>query len=42
MKLYKLDSAKTSDDGTIELDDETIAHGDEARLAITGGTHASM
>ena len=44
-KLNSADKANTSessDDGTVELDDESIAQGDEARLEITGGTHASM
>ena len=44
-KLNSADKAKTSessDGATVELDDETIAQGDEARLEITGGTHASM
>ena len=46
--LDRLDSAnkaktsKSSEDATIELDDETVAQGDEARLEVKGGTHASM
>ena len=30
------------DSGNEELDDATIAEGDDHRLEITGGTHASM
>ena len=43
-KLNSADKVKTSessDDATVELDDETIAQGDEARLEIIGCTHAS-
>ena len=35
-------SASTNDNECDEIDDETIAAGDQHRLEITGGTHASM
>ena len=37
----KAKTSESSDDATAELDG-TIAQGDEVRLEITGGTHASM
>ena len=37
--LYKLSSETETSKGDVELDDETVAEGDEARLEIT---HASM
>ena len=40
--LDKLSSETETSKGDVELDDETVAEGDEARLEITGGTHASM
>ena len=40
--LDKLSNETETSKGDVELDDETVAEGDKARLEITGGTHASM